>query len=149
MKVSLDDSSLSSSTAGLWVLAMRRHSMPFTVLPGTCSFESLSEKYCNVWHRPISPNSDFQWIHHSGPTGSKFTSPSTASSGSYYMYIEASRRRRSSSLIRRCRRHGSADRACSTAADTMVFDYHGYGNDIQTLAVHTKTYGATPRAIAW
>ncbi|XP_013421168.1 uncharacterized protein LOC106181354, partial [Lingula anatina] len=51
----------------------------------TCSFESSS--ICGFTQ---STNDDFNWTRRSGGTSSSYTGPSSAYSGSYYMYIETS-----------------------------------------------------------
>ena len=55
-----------------------------------CDFESSSWQTDSGCGLVQSYSDDFQWSRLTGPTGSSSTGPSSASKGSYYLYIETS-----------------------------------------------------------
>lgn len=61
---------------------------PLTPASGFCGFESKAAPYCGIWHQ--SAQDQFDWTQQSGSTKSSNTGPSSAHSGSYYVYTEVS-----------------------------------------------------------
>lgn len=103
------------------------------VFPLSCSFEQPKVSgaqggYCGIWFDDKLDT--FDWSRKSGRTSSSNTGPSSAASGSYYMYIETSSPR------------SNGDTAILYTppliySEDMVlkFKYHMYGNTIKSLKV--------------
>jgi bacillolysin len=83
---------------------------------------------------------DLDWTRRSGSTPSSSTGPSSASEGSYYMYVEASSPNYPSKVTR-------IESPCfdlsgeSTA--TFSFKYHMYGSNMGTLQLQASTDGTS------
>jgi bacillolysin len=85
---------------------------------------------------------DLNWTRNANDTPSSSTGPSSASDGTYYMYIESSSSgvgypNKTAGLTSPC-----FDLTAETAA-TFNFDYHMYGADMGTLELMAKTEGGS------
>jgi hypothetical protein len=104
-----------------------------------CGFESSSKPYCGIWSD--ASGDKFDWTRQSGKTPSSSTGPSSASKGSYYLFIEASSPRK------------NGDKAVLESKPVKIgkgafvqFDYHMFGGSIGSLKVEgvgtsTQTVG--------
>ncbi|MEA3450894.1 MAG: hypothetical protein U9Q83_03215, partial [Bacteroidota bacterium] len=84
---------------------------------------------------------DFDWTRNSGTTPTDGTGPSSASDGSYYLFVEANNNHENTAII---------ERAISFANTTMPilsFDYHLYGSGVGFLTL--KIYDGTSWTTVW
>jgi trimeric autotransporter adhesin len=83
---------------------------------------------------------DLDWTRRSGSTPSSSTGPSSASAGSFYMYVEASSPNYPSKVTR-------IESPCydlsGASTATFSFKYHMYGATMGTLALQASTNGTT------
>lgn len=63
--------------------------LAFGSLNSQIIYQESFELNFGIWSQLSFPNDDFDWTRHSGSTPSAGTGPSSASNGSYYLYIEA------------------------------------------------------------
>ncbi|MBN2756239.1 MAG: S8 family serine peptidase [Bacteroidales bacterium] len=103
-----------------------------STFPYAESFESGT----GVWLQDT--NDDTDWTRDSGGTPSSSTGPSTATAGSYYMYIESSSPNYPSKTAAL---NGPCFDLSAEDAASFSFDYHMYGTSMGTLALQAKTAG--------
>lgn len=84
-----------------------------------------------LWEQSTSDN--FDWTRHSGSTPLKNSGPSSASDGSYYMYIASESNTGMASLISPCLDF------TNTNNPQLSFAYHMYGNNMGTLTIEAST----------
>lgn len=103
-------------------------------LPYAESFESGLGAWTNA------TGDDLDWTRRSGTTPSSSTGPSSASAGSYYMYVESSSPNYPSKVTR-------FESPCydltGQSAASFSFKYHMYGSNMGTLALQASTDGTT------
>lgn len=90
-------------------------------------------------------NDDIDWTRKTGSTTSSNTGPSSASEGSYYMYIEASSPNYPS-------KRATLESPCFDFPNgniSMTFDYHMYGATMGTLTLEASTNNGTSWTPVW
>jgi Zn-dependent metalloprotease/chitodextrinase len=83
---------------------------------------------------------DIDWTRDSGGTPSSSTGPSSASDGTYYMYVEASSPNYPSKIAIF---NSPCYNLTSENSATFSFDYHMYGSNMGTLDLQAKTTSGT------
>ncbi|XP_056000286.1 uncharacterized protein LOC125657221 [Ostrea edulis] len=102
----------------------------------TCDFETTSDAGCFLTD---SSAGDFTWSRHKGSTSSSDTGPSSAYSGSYYKYIEASRPRvNGDTAILESNKRFQEKTYC------LRLRYHMRGSDIGSLKIKTANGTNSP-----
>lgn len=91
-----------------------------------------------AWEQELAD--DLDWTRLSGSTGSPNTGPTAASSGSFYLYVEASSPNfpsKTASIMSPCFDVSSLN------FPELKFDYHMFGTDMGTLYVEASVGGGT------
>ena len=78
----------------------------------------------------VNPNGSQMWQENSGSTGSSGTGPSSANSGSRYMYLEATSKSGTDFI---------ESNSISNQNISISFSYHMYGSHMGTLALQSYT----------
>ncbi|CAG2233741.1 unnamed protein product [Mytilus edulis] len=104
-----------------------------------CSYQYFGEaceKYCQYEHEDgcflqndLSDN--FNWTRNTGTTPSKYTGPSSAFEGTYYLYIEASPPVQENNIARLI-----SSQSLSTCLRCLKFSYHMYGTAVGSLNIY-------------
>jgi len=109
---------------------------PGAPLRGSCSFETRGA--CGIW-KNMKRGDHFDWTRRTGRTPSRNTGPSAAADGKFYMYIEASGKRRNQVANLR------SVRLKVTKPAVLKFKYHMYGRTIGRLEVRVFGEGKVRR----
>ena len=122
-----------------------------TVLPPACSSEITAFPYSEGFESGIgvwtqSSDDDIDWTRRLGTTPSSNTGPTSANSGSYYLYVEASSPNYPSKTA-------DLESPCFNVAGlnapTMEFAYHMYGAAMGRLNLQASTDNGATWATIW
>ena len=112
-----------------------------TNLVSSFPYNESFESGLGLWTQETSDN--FDWSRRSGSTPTKRTGPSSASSGSWYVYTETNGNSGQASLASPC-----LDLTSLAAAD-LDFSYHMYGNQMGSLSVQISTNNGGSWTSVW
>ncbi|MBV6646863.1 MAG: T9SS type A sorting domain-containing protein, partial [Cyclobacteriaceae bacterium] len=110
-----------------------------SAFPYSESFES----GVGSWQQGAGDDGD--WVNYSGSTPSSNTGPSSASDGSFYMYLEASTNGTAGQIGANATAilDGPCFELSAETAATFSFSYHAYGSNVGSLSLEASTDGTS------